>query len=89
MANVKVNLQFTGDNRQLAIDEILLQINSLGFTATVLGVTDTKVEKTEDDWFDDYVFTVTAIVHHDTMTKEEIKEKLNKQNIFECCEILE
>ncbi|EGC02220.1 conserved domain protein [Ruminococcus albus 8] len=47
------------------------------------------MEKTEDDWFDDYVFTVTAIVHHDTMTKEEIKEKLNEQNILECCEILE
>ena len=89
MANVKADLQFTCDNRQLAIDEILLQINSLGFTATVLGITDTKVEKTEDDWFDDYVFTVTAEVHHDTMTKEEIKEKFNEQNILECCEILE
>lgn len=83
---VTATFRFTCDNQQLAIDEIEQQIKNLGLIVNNIEVTDTSnADNTDDDWFDDVVFTIKATITSDTLTDAEIKEKLNNAN-FEDCE---
>lgn len=74
------------DNQQLAIDEVTMQITNLDLTVSKMTVTDShSVDNTEDDWFDDYVFTMKATVISDKLTEPEIREILSN-GPFESCE---
>lgn len=78
MNEVKVSFEFTCDNAQLAQDEIEVQVKNLGLDVKDIRITDSiQCEKTEEDWFDDYIFTVAATVFSDAFTCSEIKEMIS------------
>ena len=80
-------IEFACDNQQLAIDETMLQINSLGLTAEAVEVIDSKkIEKQNEDDFDDYLFTMKATVSGENMSADYIKTKL-EDGPFECCTV--
>ncbi len=89
MSNVKVEFQFTVDNAQLALNEIEQQIKNIGLSAKNMKIIDsTPVEKTEKDWFDDYLFTIEAIVYSDKYDSDKIKE-LIENGSFENYEFID
>lgn len=89
MTNVKVKFQFTVDNAQLALDEIEHQIKNIGLSTKNMKIIDsTPVEKTEKDWFDDYLFTIEAIVYSDEYDSDKIKE-LIENGSFENYEFID
>lgn len=86
MAVVKATFQFTCDNQQLALDETKTQITSLGLTIEKINIIDSHpVEKTDPDWFDDYIFTISAAIASNEQSESEIKEILHN-GPFESCE---
>lgn len=89
MSNVKVEFQFTVDNAQLALNEIEQQIKNIGLSAKNMKIIDsTPIEKTEKDWFDDYLFTIEAIVYSDEYDSKKIKE-LIENGSFENYEFID
>lgn len=77
MNKIKVTFDFTCDNAQLAIDEIETQVRNLNLDIKDTQITNSiKCEKIEDDWFDDYIFTITATVFSDKLSCPEIKEMI-------------
>ena len=74
MNTVKTIFEFTCDNAQLALDEISLQIRSLGLEHGDLRITDTSDPASkENDWFNDTVFTISTDVSSETLSRDEIK----------------
>ena len=89
MSSIKVEFQFTVDNAQLALDEIEHQIKNIGLSAKNMKIIDSApVEKTEKDWFDDYLFTIEAIVYSDEYDSDKIKE-LIENGSFENYEFID
>lgn len=77
MESVKVIFEFTCDNAQLAMDEIELQVRNIGLDIKDIQIIHSiKCEKSEEDWFDDYLFTITATVFSDELSCPEIKEAI-------------
>ena len=88
MNTIKTRFQFTVDNEQLALDEINQQIKNIGLSAKNMKVIESKpVEKTDPDWFDDYLFTIEADVYSNKYDEKKIKE-LIENGSFESYEFI-